>query len=589
MQANIRLATLASNHTMQLQNSTGKVAGIFSYEAIQQNESQLAILNDAVKQEPEELIETNSYEEGSLSNGPFEQAEESDEEISLKQEPKDFTEMHDISEEFWQDRTEPKRVRWLVIQTSSNECEIFQCGDHECNSTRMENVRQTFSCYCRISMRAAKVYDAMKAHVRMEKLDPLLTNGRQVQGEHKEKIVFFPTGEDTFDKDTAVPDDEGDASVILKRKQDDECEDSAMKIIKCARRDCEKETCVPGSAVLMPSASFNISPVQQGIQDEGKELLFDKCVKREAVDEKGGESSALLNHEGFDIYLETDESTPAEGYSLSDVFGPPSSSINKQCNKDHLKKMIGDEMVMDSGGILDHQKEEHITASVKNSRRNMHGLSRKCNKPKPKCSLCTTVSCRAKKPQASLSSKGYSCPKCCFKASDDQELKEHIALEHTGKPLYRCQDCPFQFFSLSIFQRHQKRHKAGFKCSACEMAFQSNSLLLEHKQLQHTAAYYCPLCVSKWVGLDDLKKHLNSCRGTYTCCICFWIGSTVEQLKGHGRQLHNQELFVCCACGLSFQNCTDHTQHGHVSDGKFFSVACYGHLVIEFQYLLIAL
>ncbi|XP_076462315.1 uncharacterized protein LOC143294680 isoform X2 [Babylonia areolata] len=147
------------------------------------------------------------------------------------------------------------------------------------------------------------------------------------------------------------------------------------------------------------------------------------------------------------------------------------------------------------------------------------------------------------------------CQTCDFRAAYKQELMEHEALEHTGKPLYHCDVCSTSFFSKAVFLNHVKRHKTSTSCKTCSVSFPSKQALQVHEEAQKKM-FVCHMCFTQFKNESTTRLHYKYCLNGYQCCLCYVKKTTVPDLTSHMEEEHSHHgpLHICSFehCGATF-------------------------------------
>ena len=219
-------------------------------------------------------------------------------------------------------------------------------------------------------------------------------------------------------------------------------------------------------------------------------------------------SRSLGKHAGFDVYVETadgmDDNEDDEGRLViddkhkEDTTGKPEESKDSAISADQfLHDHKGDFQLL----VL----KEATSSKAPEGGAKGHILYL--------CTVCSCFQSRSREELIAHLKQHYSgeltCKACRFSAASQQELLEHKALEHTGKPLYLCPVCQTPFFIQTVFQNHLKRHSVAITCKVCSAQFPNEGGLKEHMERDHTQEYVCHICNQRFVREDKVSLTLS--------------------------------------------------------------------------------
>ena len=287
---------------------------------------------------------------------------------------------------------------------------------------------------------------------------------------------------------------------------------------------------------LAPNAKEQLyhSPKSSRMNAGGRRASKGSALNKAASSHVGKVS--LGKHSGFDVYLETGESTDEdfeEGVDMDVDEEDMKASLDNEVNNEGIEVCIKTDETSEEENCSGHLSINMDDSSRDNANPNKdeepvgqvvagHGkdfkqyikkvAKRRKTTGKDHEYLCTVCSSYRSHTKEELirhlrchHSERLACGACCFRAASCQELIEHEALEHTGKPLYHCPVCQTPFFSHSIFQSHVKRHNT-FTCHLCGvLSFSSQEALDKHLEKDHAMTFTCRLCNQRFSEEDQVS------------------------------------------------------------------------------------
>ena len=216
-------------------------------------------------------------------------------------------------------------------------------------------------------------------------------------------------------------------------------------------------------------------------------------------------SRSLGKHAGFDVYVETaDDTEDDEGRLVIDGNRNEEDAAGKEdAVGGHGESEEGTDSADQFFSKHKGDFEQMVMKDVKRSKDTRDGAT---GHILYLCTICGSFQSRSRDELISHLKQHYSgeltCQVCRFSAASRQELIEHEALEHTGKPLYHCHVCKTPFFSQTIFKNHLKRHSVAITCKVCSTEFPNEGGLKEHLEREHAQEYICHLC-NQWFVSED--------------------------------------------------------------------------------------
>ena len=219
-------------------------------------------------------------------------------------------------------------------------------------------------------------------------------------------------------------------------------------------------------------------------------------------------SRSLGRHAGFDVYVETaDDTEDDEGRLVIDGSQNKEDAVGKEdAIGGHGESQEGTDSADQFFSKHKGDFEQMVMKDIKRSKDTRDGAT---GHILYLCTICGSFQSRSRDELISHLKQHYSgeltCQVCRFSAASRQELIEHEALEHTGKPLYHCHVCKTPFFSQTIFKNHLKRHSVAITCKVCSTEFPNEGGLKEHLEREHAQEYICHLCNQRFVSEDKVS------------------------------------------------------------------------------------
>ena len=105
--------------------------------------------------------------------------------------------------------------------------------------------------------------------------------------------------------------------------------------------------------------------------------------------------------------------------------------------------------------------------------------------------------------------------RCSRKFFKENRLQFHIKNKHPDVKKYECILCEHKFFTMKGLNDHQIRKACPkekyIQCDQCDIKFESDKKLLNHKESKHKQFYICKYCDAKLETYDMYRSHQKSC------------------------------------------------------------------------------
>ncbi|KAK6185818.1 hypothetical protein SNE40_007966 [Patella caerulea] len=147
-----------------------------------------------------------------------------------------------------------------------------------------------------------------------------------------------------------------------------------------------------------------------------------------------------------------------------------------------------------------------------------HMLEHHKEDEKCKCQMCGNEFLKWKDLKDHLMTahrKYFTCQQCKVSFSDQQSLKEHIALHGHEKPdAYECDMCDKIFTSSKTYNAHRRSHidVKPYVCHICQSAFFKRGDMAKHMRTIHepTKLYMCKICGRTGTRADNMRVHVRT-------------------------------------------------------------------------------
>lgn len=132
----------------------------------------------------------------------------------------------------------------------------------------------------------------------------------------------------------------------------------------------------------------------------------------------------------------------------------------------------------------------------------------------------------------------------------------------SGFPVFRCEECEYETFSMATLGSHKKTHgcsKKLFQCDVCNMKFSQAANMRRHK-MRHTGIkpFECRVCPKRFFRKDHLMEHMvtHSKQLPFVCPNCGKCFHRQVHLKEHLTNEHAGSMGssvisdrICSVCG----------------------------------------
>ncbi|XP_063677575.1 zinc finger protein 771-like [Bolinopsis microptera] len=166
------------------------------------------------------------------------------------------------------------------------------------------------------------------------------------------------------------------------------------------------------------------------------------------------------------------------------------------------------------------------------------------------------------------------CPYCQYRTDHQHHLTQHI-LTHTGDKQYRCTHCDYttvqkNTLTTHIYRNHtNKTHNCQYH--ECGVKKSSEQELYDHISLEHALQQYrCDVCPMSFKKPDGLKKHKlthGDDEFKFKCRYCGRRFLRADNLKRHTVIHTGERAHKCGVCGKQFTRNSNLTVHMRVHTG----------------------
>ncbi|CAD6991516.1 zinc finger protein 354A [Ceratitis capitata] len=151
--------------------------------------------------------------------------------------------------------------------------------------------------------------------------------------------------------------------------------------------------------------------------------------------------------------------------------------------------------------------------------------------------------------------KPFICSICSKGFSQKANLKQH-EMRHNKEKKFKCDECSWGFVTKAELSSHRRTHTGEhpFRCDECQATFTISSSLLKHKRI-HTGErpYACDLCPKRFTTSFTLKNHrrIHTGERPFKCRWCSKSFTQKQDCVIHHRT-HTGERNHACFCGEKF-------------------------------------
>ena len=168
--------------------------------------------------------------------------------------------------------------------------------------------------------------------------------------------------------------------------------------------------------------------------------------------------------------------------------------------------------------------------------------------------------------------RAFGCGACGTSYFSTVTLNKHVMTHGTDNmgSVYKCQLCSEQFELVTTLESHVSDvhyiHQLQYRCSQCEMTFNSEAMLKQHKHIHTDKALLCTVCCEKFAVPAALKHHMAFHTGEkpFGCSVCGKRFTNSQTLSIHELVHSGDKPFVCKTCGKAFRQRSHLIQHGRI-------------------------
>jgi len=156
------------------------------------------------------------------------------------------------------------------------------------------------------------------------------------------------------------------------------------------------------------------------------------------------------------------------------------------------------------------------------------------------------------------------CP-FCFKSFEKSKLYHHVEREH-NKVKLQCNICQKVFHSKNGLKIHTDMHSGAsvVACNFCGKSFNNKYLLESHVEAHHmNSKYDCKICAKSYSSKARLSSHIRNTHNDkrISCDQCEYKTLNITRLKAH-KVIHKDErLYSCDLCDFKFKRKDEVKKH----------------------------
>lgn len=150
--------------------------------------------------------------------------------------------------------------------------------------------------------------------------------------------------------------------------------------------------------------------------------------------------------------------------------------------------------------------------------------------------------------------------------------------ETSDNPLYRCLQCPREFWTKAQHNLHVRCHagKRPCICHQCGALFTDPRSLKMHNLMYHSNHRQpkCNVCRMRFLTRGELTKHLPTHTGKrpHQCHLCPLQFARAWNLKVHLRSHTGEQPYKCTVCSRAYSQSSSLSRHvskhNHYSSGE---------------------
>ncbi|KAJ8669709.1 hypothetical protein QAD02_000968 [Eretmocerus hayati] len=168
----------------------------------------------------------------------------------------------------------------------------------------------------------------------------------------------------------------------------------------------------------------------------------------------------------------------------------------------------------------------------------------------------------------------YTCPECGVDYRRQAALLKHIEIVHSKKTMFQCSKCDQKFESKRALRLHSSVHLKKHECTDCNVIFEDEKSLQDHKITEHNFvendSLLCSDCGMTFETEKMLSEHMMThvtVDGYELCTIC---GKSVESSFMRYHKRNHARSVECEVCGASFYFRHSLTKHMKIhKDGSY--------------------
>ena len=165
----------------------------------------------------------------------------------------------------------------------------------------------------------------------------------------------------------------------------------------------------------------------------------------------------------------------------------------------------------------------------------------------------------------------FQCPDCEKVFNRGANLRAHIKATHTVYPPLNCKLCKF----VALYSGNLKKHivtaheEKTIKCDDCYYKVKHATTMEKHIESEHRREYTCEVCSYNTKDKKSFRRHLfiHGEDGAYKCSTCDFRTKTPDSLKTH-EKYHKPPQYICDACEYTSHNQANFSTHKKTKHGN---------------------